>query len=80
MKSSQQPNKSNFKEIYRYASLGMQIFISIAIAVFIGYQADKWLSLRIPLLIWLLPLFMVIMIMYKLIKETSNRKSDDKQN
>ncbi len=61
------------KELLRYAGLGTQILVSLGVAVFIGYHADKWLSVHFPLLVWLLPLLVVSLIIYKLIKETSNK-------
>ena len=76
MKSRQQSNKS-YKELSRYAGLGMQLFISLAIAVFLGYKADQWIAIGIPLLVWLIPLITLALILYKIIKETSKRKTDD---
>ena len=61
----------------RYASLGTQIFVSLGIAVFIGYKADDWLHTPIPLLVWILPLVVLGMMIYKLIKDTSKRKNVD---
>ena len=61
----------------RYASLGTQIFVSLGIAVFIGYKADDWLHTSIPLLVWILPLVVLSMMIYKLIKDTSKRKNVD---
>ena len=61
----------------RYASLGTQIFVSLGIAVFIGYKADDWLHTPIPLLVWILPLVVLSMMIYKLIKDTSKRKNVD---
>jgi len=58
----------------RYLSLGTQIFVSLAIAVFIGIKADRWLRLAIPIFAWALPLVVICMMIYKLIKETSKRK------
>ena len=78
MKYNQPPNKSS-KDILRYASLGTQIFISLAIAVFLGYEIDKWIAIGIPLLVWLFPLLTLVVVMYKLIKETSKPNPDDKK-
>lgn len=58
----------------RYAGLGGQIFASLGIAVFAGYKADDWLNVPLPLLVWILPLVVLCMMIYKLIKETSKRK------
>ena len=66
-------NKSS-NDLLRYAGLGAQILVSIGIAVFVGYKADKWLHLSFPLLVWLLPLLVVSTMIYKLIKETSTKK------
>lgn len=67
-----QTNASN--DLMRYAGLGAQILVSIGIAVFIGLKLDQWLHLPFPLLVWLLPLVVVSMTIYKLIKETSKKK------
>lgn len=57
----------------RYAGLGAQIFVSLGLAVFAGYKADKWLRMPLPLLVWLLPLVVLCMMIYRLIRETSKR-------
>ena len=60
----------------RYAGLGAQIFVSLGLAVFIGYKADKWITIRFPLLVWALPLIVLCALIYNLIRETSKRKND----
>ncbi len=57
----------------RYAGLGMQLFVSLGLAVFAGFKADKWLSMKFPVFVWALPLVVLFLIIYKLIKETSKR-------
>lgn len=61
----------------RYASLGTQIFVSLGLAVFVGYKIDDWLNVPLPLLVWTLPLVVLSMMIYKLIKDTSKRKNVD---
>ena len=63
----------------RYAGLGGQLFFSLGIAVIIGYKADGWFHIPIPLLVWLLPLVVLCVMIFKLIKETSKKGRDDKQ-
>lgn len=76
----QKKNPSNStNELMRYAGLTSQILVSLAIAVFIGYKLDKWVHMPIPLLLWLLPLLVLVMMIYKLIKETSKAKPDDRK-
>ena len=75
MNYKSKPNSST-SDLKRYAGLGTQILVSLGIAVFIGYKGDKWLEIPIPLLVWLLPLVVLCMMIYKLIKETSKRGTD----
>ncbi|HWJ27015.1 MAG TPA: AtpZ/AtpI family protein [Flavisolibacter sp.] len=76
---NKQQKQSNTSDIMRYASLGTQIFVSLGIAVFAGLKADKWLKIPFPLLVWALPFIVLCIMIYKLIKETSKRKSVDEQ-
>jgi hypothetical protein len=61
----------------RYAGMGGQIFVSLGIAVFAGYKADRWISTSLPLFVWLLPFVVLCLMIYKLIRETSKRKNSD---
>lgn len=73
---SQKPNKSN--DILRYAGMGTQIFVSLGIAVFIGRYADtKWVKSSIPIVTLLLPLMVLFVLIYSLIKQTSKKKKDE---
>jgi hypothetical protein len=74
MNDPQQKPRSNASEMMRYAGLGAQFFITIGIAVFAGFKADKWLRIPLPLLVWLLPLIALSLLIYKLVKETAQRK------
>jgi type IV secretory pathway TrbD component len=67
-----QNNSSN--DLLRYAGLGTQILVSIGLAVFVGLKADQWVKVSFPLLVWLLPLAVVSLTIYKLIKETGKKK------
>ncbi len=70
-----QQKHNNNSDIMRYAGLGAQIFVSLGIAVFAGYKADKWLHFYFPFLVWMLPVIVLCVMIYKLIKDTSkNRK------
>ncbi|MEI6946030.1 hypothetical protein V9K67_02435 [Paraflavisolibacter sp. H34] len=73
----QQKRSGNAGELMRYAGLASQIFVSLGVAVFAGYKADQWLKVPFPLLVWLIPLVVLVMMIYKLIQETSKRKKDN---
>ena len=62
-------------DLMRYAGLGTQILVSLGLGVFAGYKIDKWLKISFPLLVWLLPLVILCMMIYKLIKETSKKNN-----
>lgn len=57
----------------KYAGLTMQFLVSIALGIFVGVKADKWLQFSFPLLVWLLPLLMITGIIIKIIKETDRK-------
>ena len=63
----------------KYAGLGMQIFVSLGLAVFAGYKIDQWLSMGFPIFVLVLPLIVLFLIIYKLVKETSKRSGDEKK-
>jgi hypothetical protein len=63
----------------RYAGLGAQIFVSLGIAVYAGYKADRWLHISLPLFVWLLPFLVLCLMIYSLIKETSKRNKKNDQ-
>jgi hypothetical protein len=69
--SSQKPN-SNL--LLKYAGLTMQVMVGLALAVFAGLKLDGWLSLSIPLLVWVLPLLVIIVMIWQVIKDTSKKK------
>lgn len=69
---------SNNKYLWRYAGLTSQLLIAIGIALFIGFEADKKFN-STPLLVSVLPLATLIVIFYKLIKETATNKRNAKK-
>jgi len=71
---SPSPDKKSNVSLIQYASMGTQLLAGIGIAVFIGLKADQWIKLKIPLLVWILPLLIIIGFILKLIKATAKRK------
>ena len=58
----------------KYAGLTMQLMVALAIAFFAGYKIDKWLNFKTPLFIWVLPLVIIVIMMWKVIEDTSKKK------
>lgn len=59
----------------RYAGWGTQLFVLLALSLWGGYKLDQVLKISIPLLVWLLPFLVLIVMIWQLIKDTSKRKT-----
>ena len=66
------------RELWRYAGLSTQVAASVGLSVFVGLKADKWLHFTFPILACGLPLLVIVVLIVKLVKESSNR-GDRKQ-
>lgn len=66
--------ENNSLYLLKYTSLGMQLLLSLGLAVFAGLKADKWLKFSFPLMGWLLPLLVLLVILYKIVKDTAPKK------
>lgn len=71
---NQKRNKNNYSDLLRYAGLGTQLFVALGLAVFAGLKADQYLKTSVPVLVWVLPLLVIIVVIYKLVKETGKKK------
>ena len=67
-------NKPDNKLLWKYAGLATQFLIGIGLFVFIGMKIDKWLKLKMPLAVWVLPLLLIVAIIIKIIKDTAQKK------
>jgi hypothetical protein len=50
---------------------------SVGLSLFLGIKADKWLHGSFPIFSWGLPLLVIVVLVIKLVKESS-RKNDGK--
>jgi hypothetical protein len=74
MPQSKLPPQDNRRELLRYTGLSAEVCASVGLSVFLGIKADKWLHVSFPLLTWLLPLLVILVLVIKLVKESSKRK------
>jgi Mn2+/Fe2+ NRAMP family transporter len=65
--------KETNRELMQYAGMGAQFLVSIALGIFIGLKLDEWLNFSFPLLVWLLPLFVITGLIIKIVKDTSKK-------
>ncbi|HEX6916253.1 MAG TPA: AtpZ/AtpI family protein [Chitinophagaceae bacterium] len=61
------------KLLLQYAGLATQLVVSLGIGVLAGYYADKKMALSVPVFTWLLPLLILLVIFWKVIKDTSKK-------
>jgi hypothetical protein len=67
-------SEPNNNLLWKYAGLATQFLVGIGIAVYGGLQIDKWLKLKMPLAVWVLPLLLITGVIVKIIKDTAKRK------
>ncbi len=68
------PQQNNRNLLLKYAGLGMQILVGLALSLWAGLKLDSWLNFATPLLVWILPLLVIVAMIYQVIKDTSNKK------
>ena len=74
-KKNQEENNANKNLLLQYAGIGAQILAGLLLGIFLGKWIDEKLHLKYPILIWLLPLLVIIGMMIKAVKDTSNKKN-----
>ena len=55
----------------RYVGLGTQLMAALALSVWVGIWIDQRLAIAMPLLVWILPLLVLAVTIFKLVKETA---------
>ena len=74
---SKLPSQRSGKNLLlQYASLGSQLFAGLLVTVFGGKWIDGKLHWSFPVFIWLLPLIFIIVIILKVIKDTSKKNNE----
>jgi len=59
--------------LMQYAGLATQLAAGLLLTVWLGHLLDNWLQWRVPVFIWLLPLLLLIGMMIKAVRDTSNK-------
>jgi F0F1-type ATP synthase assembly protein I len=61
-------------ELMKYAGLASQLMATLGVAFFVGYQADQYFNFKIPIVMISLPLAMLIISFWKIIKDSNPPK------
>lgn len=67
-------SKSSNNLVFKYLGLAFQIMVSLALAVFVGVKTDNYFKLKMPLMVWILPLLVVVATIWQIIKDTSKKQ------
>jgi hypothetical protein len=59
-----------------YAGLASQMAVSVAISVWLGIKADKWLKLSFPIFSLVVPLLVITGLLVQLVKANSGKKNE----
>lgn len=58
----------------RYAAMGTQMLVTIALGVFAGIKLDQWLGWKFPVCTVVLSLFSVVVAIYLAVKDLLRKK------
>ncbi|MFN0080898.1 MAG: AtpZ/AtpI family protein [Ferruginibacter sp.] len=72
--NQQHKKKTDNSLLWKYAGFATQLAVALALGVYLGIKADKWIGFKKPFLVWTLPLTIIAVLIYKVIKDTSPRK------
>ncbi|MFP5041831.1 hypothetical protein [Parasediminibacterium sp. JCM 36343] len=63
--------QENKNLLWKYAGLATQLFAGLGLMVFVGLWIDKHYIQSFPLLVWLLPFLFLVVVIIKIVKDTS---------
>ena len=66
--------KADNSLLWKYAGFATQLTVALIVAVFAGIKLDAQLKFKNPIIVWALPLLIIIVLIYKAIKDTSPKK------
>lgn len=66
-------DKPKSPSLMQYAGFAVQLAAGLLLAVFAGKWIDTRAGISIPLLIWLLPLLLLVVMLVKVVRDTSKK-------
>ncbi len=66
--------KASNNLLWKYAGFATQLTVALVIAVFAGIKLDAALKFKNPIVVWVLPLLIILVLIYKVIKDTAPKK------
>ena len=71
-----QPNKKKADNslLLKYAGFATQLTVALAVSIYAGMKLDSLLNFKKPVIVWVLPLLVIVVLIYKVIKDTAPKK------
>ena len=66
--------KADNSLLWKYAGFATQLIIALGLAVYGGLKLDNLLKFKSPVIVWVLPLLIILVLIYKVIKDTAPNK------
>ena len=72
----EQPDKKKVDNtlLWKYAGFATQLTVALAVSVYAGIKLDSLLKFKKPVTVWVLPLLVIVVLIYKVIKDTAPKK------
>lgn len=64
-------SKSNKQLLLEYSGFAFTLMASAGIATYFGLKLDDWVQFDFPVFVWLLPFIIIVILIFKAIKDTS---------
>ena len=61
------------KLLLQYAGFATQLMVGLGFGVLAGHWIDKKISIAVPVFTWLLPLLILLVLFWKVMKDTSKK-------
>ena len=74
--TDEQPDKKKVDNslLWKYAGFATQLTVALAVSVYAGMKLDSLLKFKNPVVVWVLPLLIIVVLIYKVIKDTAPKK------
>ena len=74
--TDEQPEKKKVDNslLWKYAGFATQLTVALAVSVYAGIKLDSLFKFKNPVIVWVLPLLVIVVLIYKVIKDTAPKK------
>jgi len=74
--TDEQPDKKKVDNtlLWKYAGFATQLTVALAVSVYAGIKLDSLFKFKNPVIVWVLPLLVIVVLIYKVIKDTAPKK------